>query len=31
MREKVEDIEKNNKELEKHVSALEPPESKKWI
>jgi hypothetical protein len=29
MHEKVEDIEKNNKELEKRVSALEPPEPKK--
>jgi septal ring factor EnvC (AmiA/AmiB activator) len=29
MHEKVEDIEKNNKELEKHISALEPPKSKK--
>jgi hypothetical protein len=27
--EKVEDIEKDNKKLEKHVSALEPPKSKK--
>jgi hypothetical protein len=27
--ENVEDIEKNNKELEKRVSALEPPELKK--
>jgi hypothetical protein len=29
MHEKVEDIEKNNKELEKRVSALEPPKPKK--
>jgi hypothetical protein len=29
--EKVQDIEKNNKELEKRVSALEPPKPKKYI
>jgi hypothetical protein len=29
MHEKVEDIEKNNKELEKRLSALEPPKPKK--